>query len=440
MAKTITQYRSEIKTLMEKLGVINAAAAQNNRDLTMDEIKLRNEVMDHINFLQATVASMEREETLQNSLSLSVNSIPTISMPSNSIYVSERERDRYNSFGEQLAAVLQAGIPGGQVDPRLRNAVTGGSESVPSDGGFLVQTDFTQELLQDVFATGILASQCRRQTISSNSNSMKINGVDETSRATGSRGGGIQGYWADEADQKTASKPKFRKIELNLKKLVGLCYLTDELLEDAAALESYVRSGFVSEFGFLLDDAIVNGTGAGQPLGIMNANCLVSQAAETGQQAGTVIAENVIKMYSRLFASSRSSAAWYINQAVEPQLFTMKIDIGTGGQLIYMPAGGISQSPYGTLLGLPVKPIEQCQAPGTTGDIILADFKNGYILADKGGIKSDMSIHVRFIYDESVFRFVLRIDGQPVRGGALTPFKGGSTATQSHFVALATRA
>jgi HK97 family phage major capsid protein len=117
----------------------------------------------------------------------------------------------------------------------------------------------------------------------------------------------------------------------------------------------------------------------------------------------------------------------------------MSVAVGTGGQLIYMPPGGLSQSPYGTLLGRPVIPIEQCQALGTAGDIILGDFSNGYLLAEKGGIKTDMSIHVKFDYDESVFRFVLRVDGQPVRATALTPYKGGATATQSHFVALATR-
>ena len=55
------------------------------------------------------------------------------------------------------------------------------------------------------------------------------------------------------------------------------------------------------------------------------------------------------------------------------------------------------------------------------------------------GIQTDMSIHVQFLYDESVFRFVLRVDGQPVRASALTPYKGGSGATQSHFIVLADR-
>jgi hypothetical protein len=60
-------------------------------------------------------------------------------------------------------------------------------------------------------------------------------------------------------------------------------------------------------------------------------------------------------------------------------------------------------------------------------------------MAEKGGFQQDMSIHVRFQYDESVLRFVLRMDGQPWRASALTPYKGGSGATQSHFIALATR-
>jgi HK97 family phage major capsid protein len=336
-------------------------------------------------------------------------------------------------------AIKDACRPGGQVDPKLfRAAASGLNETVPSEGGFLVQQDFTNDLLQDLMTTGILASRCRSQQISAVSNSIKINGVDETSRAS-TRFGGISGYWADEAEEKTKSKPKFRKIELNLHKLIGLCYATDELLADAAALESFIRAAFPSEFGFLVDEAIINGTGAGQPLGILVSPCLVQVAKETAQKADTVVAENVIKMYSRLFAASRANAIWLINQMIEPQLFTMSLAVGTGGVPIYMPAGGLSGQPYGTLFGRPVIPIEQCAALGDLGDIIFANM-NGYILAQKGGIQSDVSIHVRFIYDESVFRFVLRIDGQPVRASALTPYKGGATATQSDFIALAERA
>ena len=435
--KTIKQYREDIVALMQKVGDIDGKATVENRNLADHEIKFKNELLDEVENIHTLIENMERTEEVTNRLNKS-NGVQTTPRQRVEVGEDRARKESFLSLGEQLSAVMKASMPGGHADPRLFNA-TGANETVPSEGGFLVQTDFTQELLRDVYETGQLASRCRRVTISGNANSMTINGVDETSRATGSRYGGIRGYWVDEAAEKTASKPSFRKIELKLKKLIGLCYATDELLDDTAALGGIIRDGFVSEFGFLLDDAIMNGSGAGQPLGIVNAGCLVSQSAETGQTAATVVAENVINMYSRLFASSRANAVWFINQNVEPQLHTMSIAVGTGGYPVYMPPGGLADSPYGRLLGRPVIPIEQCQTLGTVGDMVLADLTGGYILAEKGGIKSDMSIHVKFVYDESVFRFVMRCDGQPVRATALTPYKGGSSYTQSHFVALATR-
>lgn len=439
--KTITQYREDIKALMDRSAQLDTKAEGESRDLSDQELALKNKILDEVEDLQETVATLERQERLHAKLSAPADGESRKAAKTVAPQDGEdpAKRDRFASFGQQLAAVMNASRPGGRVDPRLFNA-TGLGETIPADGGFLVQTDFSTELLRQVWETGTLASRCRRITLSGPSNKLTINGVDETSRAAGSRGGGIRGYWTAEAAEKTASQPSFRKIELSLKKLVGLCYATDELLDDAAALEGYIRAGFVSEFGFLLDDAIVNGTGAGQPLGILNAGCLVSQAKETGQGADTVVAENIVKMYSRLFASSRANAVWLINQTVEPQLHLMNVPVGLGGSVVYMPPGGLSAAPYGTLLGRPVLPIEQCAALGDVGDIILADLANGYVLAEKGGIQSAMSIHVKFVYDESVFRFVMRVDGQPVRASALTPYKGGSSATQSHFVALAERA
>lgn len=437
--KTITQYREDIKALLKKSADIDAQCINENREPSSSELVMKNELLDTVQEFQQIVATMERQERITNALDRPSAPVTRPEPVQNGSRIEVREKDNFKSFGEQMSAVVRAGSPGGNVDPRLFNAATGLGETVPSDGGFLVQKDFANDLLQDVFSTGILASRCRRQAISGNANGIKINGVDETSRAS-TRYGGILGYWADEAAEKTKSKPKFRQIDLSLKKLIGLCYATDELMMDAAALESFVKAAFAGEFGFLLDDAIYNGTGSGQPLGFMNSGSLVSVAKETGQPSATVVAENIVKMYSRRFASQSGNYVWLYNQNIEPQLFTMSIAVGTGGIPIYMPPGGLSDAPYARLMGIPAIAVEQAATLGTTGDIALVNLQNGYILAEKGGIQSDMSIHVRFIYDESVFRFVLRVDGQPVRSTALTPYKGGSGATQSHFIVLDTRA
>lgn len=339
---------------------------------------------------------------------------------------------RFSSFGEQLMAAYRAAMPGGKVDERLSTrAASGLNESTPSDGGFLVQQDFVTELLKRTYETGILASKVKKIPISTNANGMKINAIDEDSRANGSRWGGVQTYWEGEADELTASKPKFRQMELSLKKLTGLCYATDELLQDAAALEAVIRQAFAEEFGFKIDDAILSGSGEGEPLGILNSGAIVTVAKEASQ-TDTITVENLIKMWNRLWSRSRANAVWYINQELEPYLYTLKI----GDKPVYIPAGGLSEKPYGTLFGRPVVPIEQCSAAGEVGDIILADIGQ-YLLIDKGGIKSASSIHVRFLYDENVFRFIYRVDGKPIWTKPLTPYKG--SATVSPFVTLAKR-
>lgn len=339
---------------------------------------------------------------------------------------------RFSSFGEQLMAAYRAAMPGGKVDERLSTrAASGLNESTPSDGGFLVQQDFVTELLKKTYETGILASKVKKIPISTNANGMKINAIDEDSRANGSRWGGVQTYWEGEADEITASKPKFRQMELSLKKLTGLCYATDELLQDAAALEAVIRQAFAEEFGFKIDDAILSGSGEGEPLGILNSGAIVIVAKEASQ-TDIITVENLIKMWNRLWPRSRANAVWYINQELEPYLYTLKI----GDKPVYIPAGGLSEKPYGTLFGRPVVPIEQCSAAGEVGDIILADIGQ-YLLIDKGGVKSASSIHVRFLYDENVFRFIYRVDGKPIWTKPLTPYKG--SATVSPFVTLAKR-
>lgn len=277
----------------------------------------------------------------------------------------QNDEKRFASFGEQMMAVYRSASPDGRIDPRLTTrAASGMNESVPSDGGFLVQQDFVTELLKKTYETGILASKVRKIPISTNANGLKINAVDESSRANGSRWGGVQTYWENEADQHTASKPKFRTMDLSLKKLTGLCYATDELLTDAAALESVLRQAFAEEFGFKMDDAILNGIGSGQPLGILSSDALVKVPKENGQTE-LITVQNLLNMWSRLWARSRATAVWYVNQEIEPLLYTLKI----GDKPVYIPAGGLSEVPYATLFGRPVMPLEQCSAVGEVGDI-----------------------------------------------------------------------
>jgi len=325
---------------------------------------------------------------------------------------------------------------GANSDGRLVRAPTGGYEGDPSSGGFLVQTDFASAVFARAYEMGNILAATQKLTITTNANSIKIPGIDETSGATGSRWGGVQSYWVAEGTSVTASRPRFRLIELDLKKLMSVMYVTDELLADQNLLTTIASQAFSEELMFMVEDSIIEGSGAGQPQGILNANALVTVAKETGQPTGTVVKENIDKMWSRMWVRSRQNAGWYINQDVEPALLGLSQVIGTAGAPVYLPPGGYNAAPYGMLLGRPVYPVEYCSSLGTVGDVILADFTQ-YVVAQKGGMQAATSMHVAFLTDEMVYRITYRVDGESIWSASLTPFKG--SATKSPFVALATR-
>lgn len=425
MKKVLEMKAKREDARLKAMAVLNKAEAE-DRFLTEDEQK---EIDGYESEIRSWDESISRAEKM---LAIEPEDRSVTEKPEVKPTPNKGEEKRFATFGEQLLAAYRAAAPGGKVDERLTTrAASGLNESTPSDGGFLVQQDFVTELLKRTYETGILASRAKKIPISTNANGMKINAVDEDSRANGSRWGGVQTYWEGEADELTGSKPKFRQLELSLKKLTGLCYATDELLQDAAALEAVIRQAFAEEFGFKIDDAILDGSGEGEPLGILKSGAIVKVEKEK-DQTDIITVENLIKMWNRLWARSRANAVWYINQELEPYLYTLKL----GDKPVYIPAGGLSEKPYGTLFGRPVIPLEQCSAAGDIGDIVLADIGQ-YLLIDKGGVKAASSIHVRFLYDESVFRFIYRVDGKPIWNKPLTPYKGSSSV--SPFVTLAKR-
>jgi len=318
----------------------------------------------------------------------------------------------------------------------IQAAVSGASEAVPADGGFLVGTDMSGAIAERAYNNNVLAPRADNYNLTTNANSIKILANDETSRATGSRHGGVRHYWTAEGGALTGSKPTWREANLKLNKGGVLFYSTDELLADAPLLQRKVEEYVADEIAFAVQDGMVNGDGAGKPLGILNGGSLVSVAKETGQVADTIVYENTVKMFARFWGSD-SNAIWIANRDIYPQLAVMNLAVGTGGAPVWIPANGAAGAPMSTLHGYPLIYIEQCPTVGDLGDLILCDFSQ-YYLAGKGGIQAAMSIHVEFIDDETVFRWIHRIDGQPAWNSALTPYKG--SATRSPFVALAARA
>ena len=341
----------------------------------------------------------------------------------------------FRSFGEFLQVVARAAIDYGTADRRLTRAPSGLNETDATSGGFLVPTTYLEKILGSIFDEAVIAPLCSKFETDQPTEA-KLPGIDETSRADGSRWGGATSYWDSEANAVAASLPRWKNLEFGAKKLFAVCVATSELLADAPMLETYVRKAFSAELSFKLDTAILLGTGAGVPLGIMKSAALIEVPKSNGQASATIVAENVESMWSRFAAPCRRRGVWLINEDAEAQLSSVG---GPGmnptGVALYMPTGAAGNE-YPLLKGRPVVVIEQAQPLGTPGDIILADL-SAYAIVESA-LKMNLSMDVNWSTDQGVFRFVWRLDGQPLWQSPITPYNG-SAITRSPFVALGQR-
>ncbi|XUM25124.1 phage major capsid protein (plasmid) [Bradyrhizobium oligotrophicum S58] len=328
---------------------------------------------------------------------------------------------------------------------RLRNAATTyGGEGIGTDGGFLVPPSFSQEIWQKVQAEENLLNRCAQ--LVTDGNSMMIPKDETTPWQTS---GGVQVYWEGEAQAPALSKPALEMGSLRLAKLMALVPISEELMQDASGLESWLRAKAPGKMAAKVNTAIIAGTGVGQPLGIIPSYAAVGASVvqvskETSQPADTVWFANINKMWARMYAGWRRNAVWLINQDLEPQLEGMAF-VGNGitptaasSTPAYLPPGGVADSPYGRLKGRPVVPIEACAALGDLGDIILADLSQYWALTKAGGVQTDTSIHLYFDQALTAFRFIFRVNGQPAWSTTISR-QNGSNNDLSWAVALQAR-
>lgn len=356
----------------------------------------------------------------------------------------EKGRWGFTNFGEYAKSVRNAVVNPGQMDPRLiKNATasTYGTESSGPDGGFAVPPEYRSTIEQLVLGEESILARCD----SSPTSSSRVTVTTDESTAW-QTSGGVLAYWGSEAGTMNQSKPQLKEISVPLHKLYALVPVTDELLEDAPMLGSFLASKAGAKLDFAVTDAIINGTGVGQPLGILNAACTVSVAKETSQAAATIVAANILKMATRMPARNYANAVWLCNQDTIQMLWQMNLTfkdavgsagIAAGTRMPTITLPGENGQTFSTIMGRPVIVTQSCQTLGTVGDIILADLSAYFAPYKAGGIRSDLSMHLWFDQGLQAFRWTFRVGGQPWLGAAITPKNGSNTL--SPFVSLATR-
>jgi HK97 family phage major capsid protein len=341
----------------------------------------------------------------------------------------------FRNFGEQLAAIKRS-VQTGLMDEkqhRIQNEcrASGMNVNIGSEGGFAIQTDFAGTMMESAATAGNILPLVDRYDISDNSDGVKWVDIDETSVAT-TVFGGVQVYWAGEAASVAAKKPKLIERELRLQKLMGVAYATYELEQHSNFISDLYQRSFELAINRELEATILAGNGVGKPLGMQNGAVSISVAKEDGQEAGTIVYENIVKIYHRALNKNKSS--WILHPDCHEQLDFLSFPVGVGGVPVYLGASSMGTLP--TLKGRPIIESDHCAALGTVGDINFVD-PSDYMMIFKGGLQQDYSIHVAFLTAENCFRFIFFANGIPKRSSALT-IKNSSN-TRSSCVKLATR-
>lgn len=470
MGMTIEQIRAQIKDVNRELNeardaaVALAADANAEPQARSDAAAKLNELKERRDILKAALDDeMEAQSANLKQIHGDMDQI-------------RKAAGKFRNSGDFLSCVAKASGVNPVVDPRLaeymsvRSDASGQNITTDTEGGYLVPPDYADELLNVAASESILFNEVTRIPVSGNR--LIVNVLDQDSRKDyraadqsqsiteiKGRHGGLLAYWKGEAAELTASLMRFKQDTTVLEKLTGLCYATEEMLEDLPAMSAYIAREFADEFTFKIDDAILNGAGATyhQPIGVLNGTgngALVTIAKESGQANGTLVLNNILKMWNAMPARNRSNAKWYINQDLEILLYMILMNTGslsyTGtdgdgnavelagsyGYPIFVPAGSLANAPHGMLLGRPIVPVEQAPAVGEAGDISLLDLSQ-YRWIDKAGVNAQTSIHVRFLYDETAFRFTYRCGGKPIWTDKIEAYSGSTK--RSPYVALGAR-
>ena len=439
MSKQLRELQARKTTLVKEARSLTDRVAADSRDMSDEEVVAFDALRTRID---ATSAAIDREAALiADEARISVGSAI------GPIVTDNREADPkrgFGSLGEFMQAVYQADKPGKSIDGRLLLGGLGGmsgigaaapgnfsNEAAGQDGGFLVPPQFSQEIFKLSLGEDSLLPLTDNVEISGNSMAFP---KDET---TPWGTNGIRAYWQGEAASAVATKPVLGLSTLRLKKLMALVPTTDELLDDANALTTYLPQKVALSIRWKANESILFGAGNGIPVGCMNAGAIVTVAKESGQATQTLVPQNLAKMIARLPPGSFTNAVWIVNNDVLPALFTLSL----GNFPIYLPTGlsvgGIQISPYGTLLGRPVFVSQHANTFSSQGDVLLVDLSYYQTITKAGGMQTATSMHLYFDADLTAFRTTFRMDGQSKITNPIAPAKGSNSL--SPYIQLAAR-
>ena len=294
------------------------------------------------------IARLERQEALEAELSKPVN-MPLTSKPSTVTQPDMKTGRASDAYKAGMLTALRSNFK------QISNVL---QEGVDADGGYLVPDEYDHRLV-DVLNEENIMRKLGHKIITSGEH--KIN-IAATKPAAA---------WIEEGGALSFGDATFDQILLDAHKLHVAIKVTEELLYDNAFnLESYIIDMFGKALANAEEDAFLNGSGAGQPLGLFAATGGGTAAISTA----SLTADDVIKLVYALKRPYRKTANFIMNDQTNASIRQLKDNNGA-----YMWQPSLVAGEPDKLLGYDVYTSPFCPA----GKIAFGDYSY-YNIGDRG--------------------------------------------------------
>lgn len=315
--------------------------------LSAEDAAAYDEMEKKIKDYSAEIERMEQMEAIENELNKPVNK-PIVAKPM-SVGGKEKTGRASDEYKAGMLMALRTNFK------QISNVL---QEGVDADGGYLVPEEYDSRLIQTLEEENIMRKLATRITTSGEH---KIN-IAATKPAAA---------WIEEGAALTFGDATFSQILLDAHKLHVAIKVTEELLYDNAfGIENYIIDQFGKALANAEEDAFLNGTGVGQPLGLFAA----TGGGTVEKTATALTTDEVIGLVYALKRPYRKNASFIMNDQLIAQIRTLK---DNNGAYMWQPA--LTAGEPDKLLGYDVYTSQY--AP--TDAIAFGDYKY-YNIGDRG--------------------------------------------------------
>ncbi len=252
--------------------------------------------------------------------------------------------------------------------------------SVGSDpeGGYTVTPEMSTRIIEKIFETSPMRDLAMVETISTDA--LEI--PDDLNEANGD--------WVAEQDVRVeTATPKIGVRRIPVHEVYANPKATQKLLDDSSVdVESWLARKIGDKMGRLQNTAFINGTGVGQPRGILTYPAGTTNPGQVQQvnsgSAAALTADGLRSLFFALKSGYIQGANWLMSRNAVEAISKLK---DSQNQYLWQP--GLQQGEPQSLLSHPIRRMEDMPAVAANSlSIAFGNFREAYTIVDRSGIRT----------------------------------------------------